>query len=84
MKYYVFEVSQGDEKIAGISCAEFDNLTAALASCHRRMATAMSSILYSANLCMVIREDGFVAKREVFVREDIQEESEQPEQEQED
>ena len=67
--FYVFEVAEGDAKIAGVATAKFETVNAALASFHQRLATAMKSELYTADLCMVISDDGAVVKREKFQRE---------------
>lgn len=67
--FYVFEVAEGDAKIAGVATAKFETVNDALASFHQRLATAMKSELYTADLCMVISDDGAVAKREKFQRE---------------
>lgn len=67
--FYVFEVAEGDAKIAGVATAKFESANEAVASFHQRLATAMKSELYTADLCMVITDDGAVVKREKFVRE---------------
>ena len=43
--FYVFEVAEGDEKIAGVSVAKFEDENKALASFHRRMSVARESEL---------------------------------------
>lgn len=66
MKYFVFEVSEGDSKIAGKSAAEFSAEKDAIQSFHQRLATAMKSELYTSDLVMVIDENGVVIKREKY------------------
>lgn len=68
-KFYVFEVAEGDSKIAGKSVYEYTTETEAIASFHKKLGVAMSSALYSADLVMVIDDNGAVLKVEKFVNE---------------
>lgn len=68
MKFYVFEVSEGDSKIQGKGVYEYATLDEAVASFHKKLGTAMASALYSKELCMVIASDGTVYRSETFTR----------------
>lgn len=68
MKYYLFEVSTGDERITGKSVYEYDSEQLAVANFHSKMGTAMKSELYDTELGMVIDEYGTVLKRERYVK----------------
>jgi hypothetical protein len=65
-KYYVFEVANGDSKIAGVSVGTFDTEKDAVASFHQRLSTAMKSDLYESDMVMVIDDNGAVLKVEKY------------------
>lgn len=73
MKFYVFEVAEGDGKIAGKGVYEYATLNEALASFHKRLGTAMGSELYTSDLVMVISSDGTVYRSEKFTRDVVEE-----------
>lgn len=58
MKYYVLEVSEGDTKIAGKAVYEYEDIDAAEASYHQKIATAMNSALYTSHNCFVLDSEG--------------------------
>lgn len=66
MNYYLLEIATGDSKIAGKAVYEYDSETAAAASFHSKMGTAMKSDLYESELLMVIDAAGRVLKRELY------------------
>lgn len=74
MKYYVVEIADGDSKIKGKGIYEYDNLTDAKASFHKKLGVAMGSELYTEDLVMVIDSNGGIYASEHFVRE-VQNES---------
>lgn len=60
MKYYVIEISTGDEKIAGKGVYEYEDKNAAIASFHSKIGTAMKSSMYTTHLIMVVDQYGGV------------------------
>lgn len=68
MKFYVIEIATGDSKISGKGIYEYTTLDEAVASWHKKLGTAMSSNLYSTELCMVIDSTGTTYKCESFTR----------------
>ena len=66
MKYYLIEISTGDEKIAGKAIYEYDNEQTAIANFHSKLGTAMKSELYHTELVIVIDDKSNVIKTETF------------------
>lgn len=64
--FYLIEIATGDAKIAARSIFTYDNEKDAIANFHSRLGMAMKSDLYTADLCMVIDENGTVLKREKY------------------
>lgn len=69
MKYYLLEIAEGDSKIAGPGVYTYEDLTSAIAAFHKKMGTAMGSELYTADLILVVDENGAISKIEKFTRE---------------
>ena len=67
MKYYVIEISNGDERIQGKAVYEYNTVNEAVAIFHQKLATAMKSDLYTSELVLVINETGRVFKTENYV-----------------
>ena len=63
MKYYLLEVAEGDEKIAGKAVYEYATEIAVIAAFHKRYGQALDSPLYTSVLVMAIAEDGKVIER---------------------
>ena len=66
MKYFVIEISEGDARIAGKGIYEYETEKDAIGSFHQKLATAMRSELYTADLVMVIDSYGTVIKKERY------------------
>lgn len=75
MKYYVIEVSNGDDRIKGKAVYEYNTVNEAVATFHQKLATAMKSELYTSELVMVINETGRVFKTEryIAIEEEVEE-----------
>lgn len=69
MKYYLIEIANGDAKVAGKGIYEYDTLTDAVASFHKKLGTAMGSELYTEELVIVTDSEGTIYKDERFVAE---------------
>jgi hypothetical protein len=67
-KFYVLEISTGDERIQGRAVYEYNTLNEAVATFHQKLATAMKSDLYSSELVMVIDDTGAVFKTEKYIK----------------
>lgn len=65
-KYYVIEIAEGEKKIAGKSIYEYATENEAVASFHKKLGTAMGSDLYTADLVMVIDDNGAVLRTEKY------------------
>lgn len=68
MKYYLFEVAQGDDKIKGKSVYDYNDLDLATANFHSKMGVAMKSELYTDELLVILDSDGYTCRAEHFVR----------------
>lgn len=66
MKFYLIEITKGDEKVAGKSIYEYDTVDEAVANFHTKLGTAMKSELYTSELVMVINSDGGIHKSEKY------------------
>ncbi len=69
MKYYVIEISEGDQKIEGKAIYEYATLNEAVANFHSKLGSAMKSALYTSELVMVVNSDGGIHKSEKYVAE---------------
>lgn len=69
MKFYVIEIADGDAKIKGKGIYEYDSLTDAKATWHKKLGTAMASELYTEDTVMVIDSDGNIYASEHFKRD---------------
>lgn len=58
MKYYVMEISTGDNSIAGKAVYEYTDRDVALSSFHKKLGTAMGSDLYTSELISCINSVG--------------------------
>ena len=67
VKYYVIEISEGDRKIAGQSIYEYDAKNSAIATFHKKLGTAMSSELYTAEQIMVINSNNVIIACEKYI-----------------
>ena len=68
MKYYLVEISEGSEKIAGKSIYEYDNRDNAIADFHSKLGISMKSELYTSELIIVINSTGATEKVEKWER----------------
>jgi len=66
-KFYVIEISNGDERIQGKGVYEYTTQNQAVATFHQKIATAMKSDLYTSELVMVIDDTGAVFKTERYI-----------------
>lgn len=69
MKFYLIEISEGDQKIEGKAIYEYATLNEAVANFHSKLGSAMKSNLYTSELVMVINSDGGIHKSEKYVAE---------------
>lgn len=69
MKFYLIEISEGEEKIEGKAIYEYATLNEAVANFHSKLGAAMKSNLYTSELVMVINSDGGIHKSEKYVAE---------------
>lgn len=67
VKFYVIEISEGDSKIAGKSIYEYDTKNKAIATFHRKLGTAMSSELYTAEQILVINSNNVIIACEKYI-----------------
>lgn len=68
MKYYVVEISTGDQSITGRGVYEYDTLNEAVATFHTKIGQAMKSDLFETELVIVVNSVGGVYKTEFFER----------------
>lgn len=69
MKFYLIEISEGDQKIEGKAIYEYATLNEAVANFHSKLGAAMKSNLFTSELVMVINSDGGIHKSEKYVAE---------------
>lgn len=69
MKYFLIEISEGENAIKGKAIYEYPTLDAAVASFHKKLGTAMASELYESELVMVSDSCGAIYKNEYWQRE---------------
>lgn len=69
MKFYLIEISEGNQSIAGKSVYEYATLNEAVANFHSKLGAAMKSALFTSELVMVINSDGGIHKSEKYVAE---------------
>lgn len=67
VKFYVIEISDGDSKIKGKAIYEYDNKNSAIATFHKKLGTAMSSELYTAEQIMVVNSNNVVIACEKYI-----------------
>lgn len=67
VKFYVIEISDGDSKIKGKAIYEYDNKNSAIATFHRKLGTAMSSELYTAEQILVINSNNVIIACEKYI-----------------
>lgn len=68
-KYYVIEISEGDEKIKGKSIYEYDKKIDAMANFHSKLGAAMKSDLYTSEQIIVVDSNNDIIRVEKFTRE---------------
>lgn len=66
--FYLVEISQGDEKIAGKAVYQYETLEQAVASFHTKLGNAMKSELFASELVMVADANGGIHKSEKWER----------------
>lgn len=69
MKFYLIEISEGNQSIAGKAVYEYATLNEAVANFHSKLGAAMKSNLFTSELVMVINSDGGIHKSEKYVAE---------------
>ena len=65
--FFVIEISDGDERIAGKAIYGYQTEREAVATFHQRMATAMKSDLYDSELVLVIDKYGVILWQDRFL-----------------
>lgn len=67
MKFYLIEISEGEQSITGKAIYEYATLNEAVANFHSKLGSAMKSNLFTSELVMVINSDGGIHKSEKYV-----------------
>lgn len=67
MRYYLVEISTGDEKIEGKAVYEYATQEEAVANFHTKLGNAMKSELFESELLIVMDDMGSVWKSEKYV-----------------